>query len=150
MNPAEVATALNNLGYFLTERKDRLDEALSLIQRAVNIDPTNGSFLDSLGWLYFQMGKLPEAKRYLEQAAVYEHQSSTIREHLGDLYHKLGERAGDALRGRSRSVRAAFRSSVWPSRRQAAITGSITFNWSCPASAASVTVKSLPMTRKHT
>jgi tetratricopeptide (TPR) repeat protein len=85
------ATALNNLGYFLTERKERLDEALQLIQRAVNIDPTNGSFLDSLGWLYFQMGKLPEAKRYLEQAAVYERQSSTIREHLGDLYLKLGD-----------------------------------------------------------
>jgi Tfp pilus assembly protein PilF len=87
------ATALNNLGYFLTERKERLDEALQLIQRAVNIDPTNGSFLDSLGWLYFQMGKLPEAKRYLEQAAVYERQSSTIREHLGDLYLKLGDAA---------------------------------------------------------
>jgi tetratricopeptide (TPR) repeat protein len=85
------ATALNNLGYFLTERKERLEEALQLIQRAVNIDPTNGSFLDSLGWLYFQMGKMTEAKRYLEQAVVYEHQSSTIREHLGDLYAKLGD-----------------------------------------------------------
>jgi tetratricopeptide (TPR) repeat protein len=85
------ATALNNLGYFLTERKERLDEALQLIQRAINIDPTNGSFLDSLGWAYFQMGKLPDAKRYLEQAVIYEHQSSTIREHLGDLYSKLGD-----------------------------------------------------------
>jgi tetratricopeptide (TPR) repeat protein len=87
------ATALNNLGYFLTERNTRLDEALSLIQRAVNIDPTNGSFLDSLGWLYFQMGKLDEARRYLEQAATYEHRSATIREHLGDLYSKLGDAA---------------------------------------------------------
>jgi tetratricopeptide (TPR) repeat protein len=85
------ATALNNLGYFLTERKERLDEALTLIQRAVNIDPTNGSFLDSLGWLYFQMGKVDEARRYLEQAVIYEHRSSTIREHLGDLYAKIGE-----------------------------------------------------------
>lgn len=87
------STALNNLGYFLTERKERLDDALGFIQRAVNIDPTNGSFLDSLGWLYFQMGKLPEAKKYLEQAAIYEHQSATIREHLGDLYEKLGDKA---------------------------------------------------------
>ncbi len=87
------STALNNLGYFLTERNERLEEALGLIQRAVNIDPTNGSFLDSLGWLYFQMGKLTEAKKYLEQAAIYEHQSSTIREHLGDLYEKLGDKA---------------------------------------------------------
>lgn len=85
------ATALNNLGYFLTERKERLDEALQLIQRAVNIDPTNGSFLDSLGWAYFQLGKLEEAKKYLEQASMYERTSSTIREHLGDLYQKLGD-----------------------------------------------------------
>jgi tetratricopeptide (TPR) repeat protein len=85
------ATALNNLGYFLTERGERLDEALDLIQRAVNIDPTNGSFLDSLGWAYFKTGKMPEAKRYLEQAVVYDHQSATIREHLGDLYVKLGD-----------------------------------------------------------
>jgi tetratricopeptide (TPR) repeat protein len=87
------ATALNNLGYFLTERKERLDEALALIQRAVTIEPTNGSYLDSLGWLYFQMGKVDEAQRYLEQAAVYEHRSSTIREHLGDLYEKIGQAA---------------------------------------------------------
>lgn len=87
------STALNNLGYFLTERNERLDEALALIQRAVNIEPTNGSFLDSLGWAYFQMGKLAEAKRYLEQAIIYEHQSATIREHLGDLYAKLGDMA---------------------------------------------------------
>jgi tetratricopeptide (TPR) repeat protein len=85
------ATALNNLGYFLTERKERLDEALTLIQRAVNIDPTNGSFLDSLGWLYYQMGRYQEARTYLERAASYERQSSTIREHLGDLYAKLGD-----------------------------------------------------------
>ena len=39
-----------------------------------------------------RMNKLTEAKRYLEQAAVYEHQSSTIREHLGDLYAKLGDK----------------------------------------------------------
>ncbi len=85
------ATALNNLGYFLTERKQKLDEALQLITRAVKIEPTNGSFLDSLGWAYFQMGKITEAQKYLEQAVVYEHQSSTIREHLGDLYAKLGD-----------------------------------------------------------
>lgn len=85
------ATALNNLGYFLTERTKRYDEALTFIQRAVNIDPTNGSFLDSLGWVYFQLGKFADAKKYLEQAVVYEHQSSTIREHLGDLYAKLGD-----------------------------------------------------------
>src|SRR5205085_1425688 len=52
------ATALNNLGYFLVERNERLAEALELIQRAVRANPTNASFLDSLGWAYFKLGKL--------------------------------------------------------------------------------------------
>ena len=52
------ATALNNLGYFLIERNERLNEALELIQRAVRAEPDNSSFLDSLGWAYFKLGKL--------------------------------------------------------------------------------------------
>ena len=49
--------ALNSLGYMLAERGDRLDEAVQLLQRALKIDPENPSYLDSLGWAYFQQGK---------------------------------------------------------------------------------------------
>lgn len=84
------ATALNNLGYFLTERNERLEEALQFIQRAVNIDPSNGSFLDSLGWAYFKLGKLDLAQKYLEESALHERRSADVQEHLGDLYYKLG------------------------------------------------------------
>jgi tetratricopeptide (TPR) repeat protein len=80
------AVALNNLGYYLAERGERLQESLELIRRAVNIDPTNGAYLDSLGWVYFQLGKLDEAKQYLEQAIIYQPSDATIHEHLGDLY----------------------------------------------------------------
>ena len=52
------ANALNSLGYMLAERGDRLDEAVELLQRALKIDPANPSFLDSLGWAYFQQGHL--------------------------------------------------------------------------------------------
>src|SRR4029453_4007233 len=76
------ATALNNLGYFLTERNERLEEALEYIKRAVNIDPTNGSFLDSLGWAYFKLGKLDQAQKYLEDSIVYDRRSATVYEHL--------------------------------------------------------------------
>jgi tetratricopeptide (TPR) repeat protein len=89
INP-DNATALNNLGYFLTERNERLDEALELIQRAINIDPSNGSFLDSLGWVYFKQGKLDQAVKYLEQAVNFDKRSATVREHLGDVYQHLG------------------------------------------------------------
>jgi tetratricopeptide (TPR) repeat protein len=83
-------TVLNNLGYFLADRGERLDEAEELIRRAVNIEPTNGSFLDSLGWLLYKKGKTQEAQKYMEQAVIYSPRSVTIRDHMGDVYKKLG------------------------------------------------------------
>jgi len=94
------ATALNNLGYFLVERNERLPEALELIQRAVRAEPTNGSFLDSLGWAHFKLGQLDEAERYLSDAARRNPASATIQDHLGDLYQK---------RGKLEQARAAWR-----------------------------------------
>ena len=83
--------ALNNLGYFLTERDEKLDEALKLIEQAVEIDPVNSSFLDSLGWAYFKLGKLAEAEKFLRDAVRIDDSSSTIHEHLGDVYQKQGK-----------------------------------------------------------
>jgi tetratricopeptide (TPR) repeat protein len=98
--------ALNNLGYYLAERGDRLDEALELTKRAVNIDPTSGSFLDSLGWVYFRMGRLSEAQRYLEQALDYQPHDPTIHEHIGDLYLRQG-RLDQARRSFERALEFA-------------------------------------------
>ena len=83
--------ALNNLGYFLLERNERVNEAFNLINQAVKIDPTNPSYLDSLGWAYFKMGNLTEAEKHLKQAAKYDPNSATIQEHLGDVYQKQGK-----------------------------------------------------------
>lgn len=83
--------ALNNLGYFLLERNANIEEAVNLIERAVRIDPTNSSYLDSLGWGYYKMGKLAEAERYLKEAIRYNSSSATIYEHLGDVYQKQGK-----------------------------------------------------------
>ncbi len=88
---ADNTTALNNLGYFLVERNERLPEAIALIQRAVKAEPDNASFLDSLGWAYFKMDNLPEAERYLTNAVRRNPLSVAIQEHLGDLYQKLGK-----------------------------------------------------------
>jgi tetratricopeptide (TPR) repeat protein len=85
--------ALNNLGYFLLERDEKITEAYNLIKQAVRIDPTNPSYLDSLGWAYFKMGNLTEAEKYLKQAAKYDSSSATIQEHLGDVYQKQGKSA---------------------------------------------------------
>jgi tetratricopeptide (TPR) repeat protein len=51
------ANALNSLGYLLADHAQRLDEAVDLVQRALKVEPENPSFLDSLGWAYFQQGK---------------------------------------------------------------------------------------------
>ena len=83
--------ALNNLGYFLLEQNEKLDEAVLLIRQAVSIDPTNASYLDSLGWAYFKLEKFDQAEFYLKDAARSESASAAIFEHLGDVYHKQGK-----------------------------------------------------------
>jgi tetratricopeptide (TPR) repeat protein len=88
----ENATALNNLGYFLVERGERLDEAQGMIERAVRKEPENPSYLDSLGWAYFKQGKLNQAEKYLSDAARRNPGSVAIQEHLGDLFQKLGQK----------------------------------------------------------
>lgn len=94
------STVMNNLGYFLAERNERLDEAVELIKRALKMDPANASFMDSLGWAFFKQGKFNEAEKYLTEAAKRSHTSAAIQEHLGDLYLKQQqtEKAATAFR----------------------------------------------------
>ena len=87
------AAALNFLGYSLAESEKQLDEALELVQRALEIDAWNGAFLDSLGWVYYQRGEFDQARDPLERAARELPHDPTILEHLGDLYLELGERS---------------------------------------------------------
>jgi len=83
--------AQNNLGYFLAERNEKLDEALKLIQEALKSEPDNPSYLDSLGWVYFKQGKFDLAEEYLKKALKFDTSSATIHEHLGDVYQKQGK-----------------------------------------------------------
>ncbi len=84
--------ALNYLGYMWAEKGQNLAEALDLIRRAVVLDPGNGAYIDSLGWVHFQLGDYGEARNYLEQAARLIPDDATIYEHLGDVYLVMGER----------------------------------------------------------
>lgn len=97
------ATALNYLGYMLAERGARLDEAVDLVQRALEIEPDNPSFLDSLGWAYFQQGRLDLADRPLTDAAAKLPASSVVQDHLGDLRFKQG-RYAEAIAAWERSL----------------------------------------------
>ena len=90
--------ALNYLGYMWADNGENLEEALELIRRAVDLDPNNGAFVDSLGWALFRLGEFEQARRHLERANRLVPRDSTILEHLGDVYVALGDaqRARDA------------------------------------------------------
>jgi tetratricopeptide (TPR) repeat protein len=84
------ASALNYLGYMWADRNVRLNEALDMIRKAVDQEPNNGAFLDSLGWVYFRLGKLSEAEEYLKKALDRSGKDPTVNDHLGDVYAKQG------------------------------------------------------------
>src|SRR5204862_7372959 len=70
---------------------ENLAEAVGLAERAVELDPGNGAYVDSLGWAHFQLRQLDQAKLYLERAAGLVPDDATICEHLGDVYAALGD-----------------------------------------------------------
>jgi tetratricopeptide (TPR) repeat protein len=84
------AMTLNYLGYMLADRGTRLDEALGYIRRAVALDPQNGAYLDSLGWVYYKMGNYELAEENLRRASERMGDDPTIHDHLGELYMKTG------------------------------------------------------------
>ena len=85
------AGALNYLGYMLADRGIRLDEAHEMIKRALVLEPQNGAYLDSMGWVYYRQGKLNDAEEALVRALDQMSQDPTVHDHLGDVYLKLGK-----------------------------------------------------------
>jgi tetratricopeptide (TPR) repeat protein len=86
----QAAQTLNYLGYMNADRGVKLDESLNFIKEAVALEPTNGAYLDSLGWAYFKLGKYDLAEENLTKAEVHMGSDPTVQEHLGDLYQKTG------------------------------------------------------------
>jgi len=87
LDPDNAAT-LNYLGFMLADRNMKLNEALEMITKAVNQEPNNGAYLDSLGWVYFRLGRLPEAEDNIRKALVFTPRDATVRDHLGGLLMK--------------------------------------------------------------
>jgi tetratricopeptide (TPR) repeat protein len=85
------ANALNYLGYMLADRNVKLDEAQKLVARAVELDPTNGAYLDSLGWVYYRQNQLNQAEANLQKAIERLSTDPTVHDHLGDVYLKQGK-----------------------------------------------------------
>jgi Tfp pilus assembly protein PilF len=71
------------------EEDKNLEEAAKLIRKALEMEPGNGAYIDSLGWFYFKKGKYAEALKELERASSLL-SDPVIYEHLGDTYFKMG------------------------------------------------------------
>ena len=68
----------------------KLDKALNLIKKALELDPENGAILDSMGWAYYRLGNYEMAQKTLEKAVKLEPNEKELRFHLGCVYEKLG------------------------------------------------------------
>ena len=86
----EHAMALNALGYTLADRTTRYQEAFELITKAHQLDPDDPAILDSLGWVNYRLGNLPEAERLLRQA-LEKFPDHEVAAHLGEVLWAQGK-----------------------------------------------------------
>ena len=83
--------ALNDLGYLWANQGKHLQRALRMVQKAVEGDPDNVAYRDSLGWALFRLERYKEALMELQSAASGENPDAVILDHLGDTYHQLDQ-----------------------------------------------------------
>lgn len=88
--------AYNALGYSLADRNERLPEAKQLIEKALELAPTDAYIQDSLGWVEFRLGNFPRALEIL-QTAYGKRPDAEIAAHLGEVLWTMGRRE-DALK----------------------------------------------------
>jgi tetratricopeptide (TPR) repeat protein len=97
LDPENSAEASNYLGYMWADHNMNLDEAETMIRRALQSEPNNASYLDSLGWVQFRKGQFDRALDNLLRAAkTAEREDPVVFEHIGDTYLKLN-RTREAL-----------------------------------------------------
>lgn len=83
--------ALNFAGYTIAGTGKNLKQAEAYLLRALEYEPNQGSYLDSLGWVYYQRGDLESAEKYLTKSVATKYKSGEVREHLGFLYKSQGK-----------------------------------------------------------
>ena len=82
---------LNNYSYSLAERDVQLDRALEMAKTAVDAEPGLASYLDTIGWVYYRLGRYEQAENYVKKAVTSGEASAVVFEHLGDIYYKLNK-----------------------------------------------------------
>ena len=87
-NPHDTFT-LNYLSYKLALKNQELELALNLIKKALNLDPDNAYFLDTLGWVQYKRNDFNSAVYFLEKSVSILPRSAEVIDHLGDCYLML-------------------------------------------------------------
>lgn len=82
----------NNYAYSLSERGIQLERALKLVKSALKKEPKNSSYLDTMGWIYYQLGNYKKAEKFVAEAIKIDDKNSTQFDHLGDIYNKLNKK----------------------------------------------------------
>lgn len=82
---------LNNYAYTLAERSERLEYALEMSKKAVKAVPENSAYHDTIGWIYYKLGRYNLALVHIKRSVEQQEESAVVVEHLGDVYLKLGE-----------------------------------------------------------
>ncbi len=82
----------NNYAYSLSERGIKLNRALELAEFAVKEEPTNSSYLDTIGWVYFKLGNYSKAIKYIKKAIEEDKSNATLFDHLADVYAEMSNK----------------------------------------------------------
>lgn len=86
----EQPLVLNYLGYSWVDQGLNLKQAMNLIRKAVKLKPSDGYFVDSLGWAHYRLGAYEMAAKHLERAVELRSEDPVINDHLGDAYWRVG------------------------------------------------------------
>jgi len=82
---------LNNYAYSLADRGIRLKEALEMSKKAISMQPENGAYLDTIGWIYYKLKQFNLALQYIKQSLDTREESAVVIQHLGDVYYEMGD-----------------------------------------------------------
>lgn len=85
--------AMNNYAYNLSVRGEKLERAQELALKAMELEPENSAYLDTMGWIFYKLGEYKKAKRFIKASIDLDTQAAgaEVLEHLGDVHEKLGE-----------------------------------------------------------